>query len=296
MRRAISRLFTSGKDPPKPANLTQAELDILKQTSQFEKDLERKEWATNFASDSDADHYQVPDITKPQDSTPATVEFSSDEEVVPFFIDDLKEVQYVYKPRGGLEFDESGFACIYRKQRSWVTAEKFRYCKSLGWSYVLSAYFFLNHVYFGNAAPFIALFAPSLVLSRALLTDSIQINKAGTQLKFTTRRCRWLWSSQWTIDIHDFDEPKGMKFGLWKVYEFPDDLKTFAETESLTKYAYVKRVPKAYWSFLLFPAQPDHINREVLINALNGVYIDTSCGGSADLQSRYVVMDRKNIP
>lgn len=294
MRRVLRRVFASAPDPLKTQPLSAAELAVLKQTQEFEKSLEKQDWAKNFASDSDADNYQVPEIVKPP-GTLAPAEFSSDEEIVPFFIDDLKQVQYVYKTREKLHFDEQGWACVYHKQRQWLGWEKFRYCRNLAWSYFLAGYFFVNHVYFSSSAPLIALLTPSIFLSRALLVDRIAVDKAGTHLSLWTRRFHWLPSRKWQIDIKDFDQPKGQKFALWSAYEFPDDLKTYAETASLEKYCYIKRLPKARWSFLLLPGRPDLVNREVLVNVLNGVYIDTEGGGGEDLQQRYVVLDRKDI-
>ena len=294
MRRVLRRFFASAPDPLKSQPLSPAELAVLKKTQEFEKSLEKQDWAKNFATDSDADNYQVPDVVKPQDSL-APAEFSSDEEIVPFFIDDLKQVQYVYKTKVKLEFDAEGLACIYEKKRKWLKFEKFTYCRSLGWSYFLAGYFFANHVYFSGFSSIIALLVPSVFMSRALLTDKIAINKEGTQVFVWTRRFHWSFSRQRIIDIKDFDLPKGQKFALWKAYEFPDDLKTYMETSALEKYCYIKRLPKAYWSFLLLPGKPDLVNREVLVNVLNGVYIDTEGGGAEDLQQRYVVLDRKDI-
>lgn len=293
MRRVLTRALASGP-PFKQEKLSQAELDVIKQTQAFEKDLEKQNWAKNFASDSDSDHYQVPEVAPPS-STLTPAEFSSDEEVVPFFIDDLKQVQYVYKPRLKLDFDEQGFATIYENHPKLLSFPKFKYCKSIYWSYFLAGYFFLNHVYFGSLASVIALLMPSIYLSRALVTHRIAINQPGTHLLISSQRFRWLPMRHYEIDIKDFDQPKGRKIALWKAYEFPDDLKTFAEIASLEKYAYIKRLPKKYWSFMLLPGQPEKVNREILVNALNGVYIDTEGGGGEDIQQRYVVMERKPI-
>ena len=79
---------------------------------------------------------------------------------------------------------------------------------------------------------------------------------------------------------------------MWNVYEFPDDLKTFSENELITRNAFAKFFSR--WSFYLLPRHPEEINREALVNMLNGIYIDTERLGGEELKSRYYILEPKS--
>ncbi|CAG9310434.1 unnamed protein product [Blepharisma stoltei] len=226
-----------------------------------------------------------------KDDLPSLFGKSDEEDTTAFFLEDTKEVQYIYSPGKALEFDENGLALIFDSSSRFYWPEKLKY----GWRVSVLALFGLGiaiqpfaysniHIFLGLSLPFIA-------LSRCLIVDKIFLTKDGKQIKVNYRRFKFLPRTK-TIDISSFKEPKGDAFIIWDVYEFPDDLKTYNETSSMERIAFAKYI--SWWSFLMLPKKPKYVNREVLINALNGIFIDPQQQGKEEIEQRYFVLYKKN--
>ena len=78
---------------------------------------------------------------------------------------------------------------------------------------------------------------------------------------------------------------------FWSVYEFPDDLQTYMAADKLQRVAFAKKIGR--WQFLLLPRWSKFVNREVLVNVLNGVFIETTKTSTDRFEERYLVLYSK---
>jgi hypothetical protein len=219
----------------------------------------------------------------------------SDEEDTPaFFLDDLKDFQYIYTPKQKLEFDENGFSLIYKSQKNSIFWPfKLTYCWKLIYPVIFSLGITLHAQFHTNLAILLSWSIPFILYTKALKVKEIYLKDDGKTLKIVYKRFRFWPSKSKIIDVSRFKEPSGDSFIVWSVYEFPDDLKTFNENEAIARISFAKYLN--FWDFFLLPAKPAEINREVLINVLNGIFIDFAHAGDSaeDLKSRYFILSPK---
>mmetsp|Transcript_1762 Transcript_1762/g.3787 ORF Transcript_1762/g.3787 Transcript_1762/m.3787 type:complete len:248 (+) Transcript_1762:1481-2224(+) len=227
----------------------------------------------------DNEDVPAPDIRKPT----SIFGLSEDEDSVPFFLEGTEK--YVYTPTAKLAF-EGDYAQIYASSSRLWHIEKFSVCRKVIAFYGFAAFVAVQPFLYTIPTIILGLLAPKVILSRGLLLDRIWLHKSGSSVKLQYRRFKFGPSSKVDVKIDEMVEPTGDKFGLWNLYEFPDDLRTYTENEALQKWAYAKRL-KGWWSFLIIKGKPKEVNREVLINALNGVQIDTEACSEEPLEKRY---------
>lgn len=217
----------------------------------------------------------------------------SDEEDTPaFFLEDLKDYQYIYTPKVALDFADSDFCMIFQaKSRYFFYPSKLRYSWKIIFPVFLSVAITFQAAAHATAVIVFSWALPLVILTRALMVKQIFLHKDGKKIKVLCKRFKFGRTLEKTINIKDFKEPSGDAFLIWSLYEFPDDLKTFNENPNIERIAFAKYW--GWWSFFVLPKHPEIINREVLVNALNGIYIDTKQTGGEDLKSRYFILEKK---
>ena len=217
---------------------------------------------------------------------------SEEEDTPAFFLEDLKNYQYIYTPKQSLIFDDQGYSLVFQTNYPrFFMPHKLKYC----WKLIFPIFFSLGVTFqttaHTNLSMLLSWVIPFAILSRALMVDKIFIHKDGKHAKFLYKRFKFFGLKEKVLDVSHFKEPAGDAFMIWSLYEFPDDLKTFSENEAVKRIAFAKYL--TWWSFFLLPKFPKEVNREVLINMLNGIYIDTEHLGGDDLKSRYLILNEK---
>lgn len=217
---------------------------------------------------------------------------SDEEEIEPFFIDDLNEFQYLYTPKDGLVFDEDGYAVIYKsKKQSIFKTFKLKYC----WKLVVPILFSIGLTFQATTHSTLGILLswsfPFIMYTKGLIVNTIKLNKDGKSIKISYKRFRFWRTKEVELSISNFKEPSGNSFIIWSLYEFPDDLKTFSETESVKRITFAKYWGD--WSFFILPNNAEILNREILVNTLNGIFVDTENLGGEDFKSRYLILHPK---
>lgn len=279
--------YFSDKLPSKGSDLFDKELDVLKQVKSEENEDQYKVFKDYFPDPNQlVERKQTPQY-------PSSFGQTDEEDIEPFFIDDLKDFQYSYSPTSSLVFDESGYALIYQaKKRSFFLPLKLKYCWKLIFPIIFNTITTIQGYFHMKIALILGWAFPFLMYSKALVVKSIHLNKDGKTLKIVYKRFKFARAKEAIVDVQTFKEPAGDSFIVWSLYEFPDDLKTFMETENVKRISFAKYWGS--WSFFLLPREPEVINREVLVNALNGIFIDTEKVGGEEISSRYSILFTKN--
>mmetsp|Transcript_14434 Transcript_14434/g.21063 ORF Transcript_14434/g.21063 Transcript_14434/m.21063 type:complete len:284 (+) Transcript_14434:343-1194(+) len=229
----------------------------------------------------------IPELKKEQKEVSIFGE-SEEEETTPFFLEDTSKVQYIYSPSKSLEFDQEGYTPIFESP----SASKLRYCWRTFLPVGVATYMSLHPNVYGTLGIALAWSLPLLIYSRGLMVKSILLHQDGKHLKVRYKRFRFLPVREKVIDVKDFKEPSGNAFMFWSLYEMPDDLFTYIESQKMTQITFAKKW--SLWSFFVLPKNAKTVNREVLVNALNGIYIDTeNITEEEDLQNRYFVLYNK---
>ena len=288
----IRRVFKSvrhfsDKLPSKANELFEREQQALKEVKSEDLEAERKVFKEYFPDPNQViERKQTPQY-------PSNFGQTDEEEIEPFFIDDLKDFQYSYSPKSSLIFDESGYALIYQaKKRSFFLPLKLKYCWKLIIPVMFNTITTIQGYFHLKIILALAWAFPFLMYSKALVVKSIHLNKDGKTLKVVYKRFKFARQKEAVVSIESFKEPAGDSFIVWSLYEFPDDLKTFIETENVERISFAKYWGS--WSFFLLPNRPEAVNREVLVNALNGIFIDTEKVGGEEISSRYSILFAKN--
>jgi hypothetical protein len=278
--------YFSDKFPSKPNEIVEKEQEAIKELKKEDLEVERKDFKEYFPNPNQiVERKHVPQYI-------SSFGKSDEEEIEPFFIEDLNEFQYSYTPLKELIFDESGYALIYQaKKRSFLLPFKLKYCWKLIFPLIFNIIITLQgfvHNFFGII---LAWTFPFVMYSKGLVVRSIKLNQDGKTLKVTYKRFKFSREKEVTVSIDTFKEPSGDSFIIWSLYEFPDDLKTFMETENIERVTFAKYWGN--WSFFMITREPEIINREILVNAMNGIFIDTSKLGGEELSSRYSILHSK---
>lgn len=224
------------------------------------------------------------DVPAPVFPKPTSVFGLSDEEDrEPFFLEGSQ--QYIYTPSQKLAFEDD-YALIFKSSSRLWHVEKLSVCRKIFGLYGIAGFVAMQPFFYSLPTIMLSIIAPQVILSRGLLLDRIWLHKSGGKLRLTYRRFKFGFASTVEVDVSEMKEPSGDKFGLWNLYEFPDDLRTYMESEGLLKWGYAKRL-KGWWSFLILKGKPTDVNREILVNVLNGVKIDTEASSEDPLEMRY---------
>lgn len=217
---------------------------------------------------------------------------SDEEDTAAFFLSDLSTYQYIYTPKSALEFDINGFSLVYQApSRSIFAPHKLRYCWKIIFPVLFSIGLTFQPIVHSNISIILSWCLPLLLLTQGLMVEKIFLNQDGKTVKFVYKRFKFLPLKEKVFDVSTFKEPSGDAFIFWSLYEFPDDLKTFNENAAVERIGFGKNIN--WWSFFVLPKGALQINREVLINVMNGIYIDTKELGGEDLKSRYFILEVK---
>jgi hypothetical protein len=227
------------------------------------------------------DNEDVPAPELPK--TKSVFGLSDEEDAEPFFLENTE--QYIFTPANKLAFEDD-YALIYLSSSRLWHVEKLNVCRKIAVLYGFAGFVAAQPFLYTLPTIILGCLAPQVILARGLLVDRIYLHRSGSKVKVQYRRFKFGMTSSCEVSVEEMLEPTGDKFGLWNLYEFPDDLRTYTEKESLLKWGYSKRI-KGWWSFLLLKGKPQHVNREVLVNCLNGVQIDTETSSEAPLEARY---------
>lgn len=291
--RHLRRLFSDQK-PPAPISSTWEEKlqQVKREMVQLEKEKEKESLKSFIPDDSDAEEFKLPKRVEPQTAVQSIFGESSEAEPEPFFLEDIENTAYIYRPTHKLEFDAEGWCVIYSARRKLLYPEKLVYCRKVGFLYLLSLYFISQPFIYSWFTIVGSIVVPSLITLRGCLIDKMWLHQDGKTVKVKYRRWKLIpFSSK--ISIDSFKDPTGDKFGVWNLYEFPDDLKTYVERDRLQSLGFSKRIKK-WFSFLIFPSYPEYVNREVLVNVLNRIQIDTETQGGESIESRYFTLKHEN--
>lgn len=215
---------------------------------------------------------------------------SSEEEPAPFFLEDVNSTQYIYSPSAPLSFNEEGYSKIFQKAPGLFNSLKLKYCWKLLLPLAVAGTVTLQPFIYGYSAILLSWLYPVLLYTRGRVATSIWLHNSGTKLKV-----EYSFTSQELL-ISKLPPPSGNLFLFWSLYEFPDDLCTYASNHKLERVAFAKKINR--WKFFILTREPQYVNREVLVNALNGIYIDVLTASSLpseNLQDRYQVLSSKNI-
>ena len=280
----INRGFS--KLPKVVEEYKQKEPEALQEIHNEKEEESKKEWDLWFPDPNKI-------VTKRELPSYVSNYGKSDEEDTPaFFLEDLSAFQYIYTPKHPLEFDSDGFAPVFQATpKYFFMPNKLQYCWKIVLPVLFSLGISLQPMVHSTLSIVFSWCIPAIIMSRALMVDKIMINQDGRTAKFVYKRFKFMPLREKLVDVSTFKEPTGDAFIIWSVYEFPDDLKTFNENPAVARIAFGKYIN--WWSFFLMPKFPTQINREVLVNLLNGIYIDTKQTGGEDLQSRYYILEPK---
>lgn len=291
--RHLRRLFSDSK-PPLPLTSTWEEKlhQTKKEMIQLDKQKEKEDLKSFIPDDSDAEEFKLPKRIEPKTQIQSIFGESSEAEPEPFFLEDIENTEYIYRPAQKLEFDENGWCVIYSAKMKILYPEKLIYCRKIGFFYALAAYYISQPFIFTWFTIVGSIIVPCVITMRGCLIDKLWLNSDGKTVKVKYRRWKLIPFTK-EISIDAFKDPTGDKFGIWNLYEFPDDLKTYIERDKLQKLGFSKKVKK-WFSFLIFPSYPEYVNKEVLVNVLNRIKIDTETQGGETIESRYFTIKNEN--
>ena len=244
----------------------------------------------HIQSDSEDPDNKKPAPAIKEDKVPSLFGESDESDTEPFFLEDAGSVQYIYRPKTPLEFSDSGWASIWSKAKP---RSKIWSCRSAFSSFLLAGIAISQPHLYSVATMAVFLGVPFLISARGKVLRDVSLNRDGETLKFEYKKNKFSPIKDQTFEIAKLPEPKGDKIFFWKVYEFPDDLKTFIEKDKLQSVTWIKKYGSRY-NFFLFDKDPSYVNREVLVNALNRVQIDTDAIESIegdDIKDRYFIKE-----
>lgn len=278
--------WSGSKLPKEKQALIEKEMEALKEIHDEETEMEKNKLKPFFPDPNEKlERVNVPKYI-------SNFGQSDEEDIEPFFIDDLNEFQYVYTPKNPLVFDEEGYAVIYQsKKRNIFKPLKLKYCWKLIFPILFSIGITIQATTHSAIGIFLSWSFPFLMYTKGLIVNTIKLNKDGKSIKISYKRFRFWRTKEVELSISDFKEPSGNSFIIWSLYEFPDDLKTFAENESINRITFAKYWGN--WSFFILPNNSEILNREILVNILNGVFVDTENLGGEELKSRYLILHPK---
>jgi hypothetical protein len=288
MLRIFSVVRKCSSNIPKPIeSLKKKEQDVLQEIHDEKLEKDKAHWEILFPDpDKIAIKKEIPEY-------PSAFGPSDDEETPAYFIEDLSSFQYIYTPKNSISFDQDGLALVYKaKKTNFLLPYKLTHCWKIVFPVLFSIGVTMQPSHHTTPSILLSWCIPLAILTRALIVDKIYLCKDGKTAKFVYKRFKFLPKREKIINLNKFKEPKGDSFFIWSVYEFPDDLKTFNENPNVSRISFAKYI--SWWSFFLLPKNPAEINREVLINILNGIYIDTTQTGGEDLKSRYYIFEPKH--
>lgn len=283
--RSILRMFAD-KLPATKEELVDKERNALREIQDEDLEREKRKLQVFFPDPSEKlEKKSIPQY-------PSSFGKSDEEEIEPFFIDDLHDFQYIYTPKDSLSFDQDGYCIIYQSPKQYFfTPLKLKYCWKLIFPILFSIGITVQASTHSTLGILLSWSFPLIMYTKGLIVNSIKLNKDGKTLRISYKRFRFYKAQETQISVESFKEPSGNSFIVWSLYEFPDDLKTFLETESIKRVNFAKYWGN--WSFFILPRNAEIINREILVNTLNGIFVDTENLGGEDLKSRYLILHPK---